>query len=142
MKEAVQRGVQAILAGELKKSSRDLVTETVSFSVLLPNDAPMRFSPSMSTAHDALRREHAPVHPRNAALPLGRASRRTVEPRSNSVEHTGGHWRPSGTLVTTPVPREATTLTVNVTGSLPLGNGDIGCQSTGASANEAFTPET
>src|SRR5439155_8992216 len=138
---AVQRGGHAIPAGLLATRPGPL-TETVSLRVLLPNKARTRFSLSMVTVHNVFRLEQAPVQPRNTAFALGRASRRTVEPRSNSVEQAEGHSRPAGTLVTTPVPPATTRLTVIVTGSLPCGNGASGCQSTGPSANEAETDGT
>jgi hypothetical protein len=79
----------------------------------------MRFSPSMVTVHDVLRPEQAPVQPRKTAPALGRASKRTVEARSNSVEHADGHSIPSGILVTVPPAPAAITLTTIATGSLP-----------------------
>jgi hypothetical protein len=111
--EDAQRGAQAIPVGELNTRPGPR-TDTLSLNVALPNRARTVFSPSIVTVHDRLRPAHAPVQPRNAVAPLGRASRRTVEPRSNSVEHAGGHSRPSGSLVTTPDPPVATTPTVSL----------------------------
>lgn len=117
------------------------LTETVSRSVRLPNEARTRFSPSMVTVHDVLRPEQAPVQPRKTASPLGRASKRTLEPLSNSAEQTDGHSSPAGTLVTWPAHPAATRSTVSMTGP-SWGNGDTGCQSSGASAKEAVKLDT